>query len=191
MALALLIRLLASYSEFSRYDQIGVTISSLYCILILIGISVFRHQILSKKSLFLTIFALGGFISFVAMVAHALLSSSVWAFASQLFWISSHITWYLTISLLFALLSYHGDFGNPTVETIVNSSQFVVCIHNTNFSASLEQFKIYRVIPDHEATETGDLRVIDESREDYLYPADYFVPIEVPQSVEQALLRGK
>lgn len=68
-------------------------------------------------------------------------------------------------------------------------SKFVICINNTNYPVSLEQFKVYRVLPDEEAAEDGDIRVIDESGEDYLYPADYFVPIEVPQVVEQALLR--
>lgn len=67
-------------------------------------------------------------------------------------------------------------------------SQFVVCINNSEYPASLELFKIYRVIYDEIAEADGDLRVIDESGEDYLYPADYFVPIELPKSVEQAIL---
>ena len=67
-------------------------------------------------------------------------------------------------------------------------AKFVVCINNSEYPASLELFKIYRVIYDEVAEADGDLRVIDESGEDYLYPADYFVPIEVPKSVEQAIL---
>jgi hypothetical protein len=66
---------------------------------------------------------------------------------------------------------------------------FAVCIENTDYLASLELFKIYRILPDAQAAEDGDVRVIDESGEDYLYPAEWFVAIEVPKSVEHALLR--
>jgi len=68
--------------------------------------------------------------------------------------------------------------------------QFVVCIKNTGYQASLELYKIYRVLPDDEARNSGDIRVIDESGEDYLYPADYFIAIEVPRVVEEALLHS-
>ena len=64
--------------------------------------------------------------------------------------------------------------------------QFVVCIKNEGYPASLELRKIYQVIPDARAAEHRLIRVIDESGEDYLYPADYFVPIELPQAVEKA-----
>ncbi|MEW5830938.1 MAG: hypothetical protein AB1846_18760 [Chloroflexota bacterium] len=47
--------------------------------------------------------------------------------------------------------------------------------------------KIYRVLPDEGAEADGDLRVVDESGEDYLFPADYFIPIELPQTIIQAL----
>lgn len=53
--------------------------------------------------------------------------------------------------------------------------QFVICIDNTDYPASLELHKVYRVLPDEEAAADGDLRVIDESGEDYLYPTDYFL----------------
>jgi hypothetical protein len=48
--------------------------------------------------------------------------------------------------------------------------QFAVCVNNTEYPASLERHKIYRVLPDEEAARDGDIRVIDESGEDYLYP---------------------
>lgn len=67
--------------------------------------------------------------------------------------------------------------------------RFVVCINNANYPASLELHKIYRILPDKEAEAEGDLRVIDESGEDYLYPADWFVRIEVPQAVKTSLLQ--
>jgi hypothetical protein len=68
--------------------------------------------------------------------------------------------------------------------------EFVVCINNSDYPASLELHKIYRVLVDKEATEEGDIRIIDESGEDYLYSSSYFVPIQVPQSVEKSLLRA-
>lgn len=65
-------------------------------------------------------------------------------------------------------------------------TQFVVCVNNEDYPASLELRKIYQVIPDTHAAEHLLIRVIDESGEDYLYPADCFVPIELPQAVEKA-----
>lgn len=75
-------------------------------------------------------------------------------------------------------------------ETKNSSIKFVVCINNEDYPASLELHKIYRVIPDEDAAVDGDMRIIDESGEDYLYPASYFVPIKVPQPVEESLLRA-
>jgi hypothetical protein len=54
----------------------------------------------------------------------------------------------------------------------------------------LELHKIYRVLPENEAAKEGDIRIVDESGEDYLYPAEWFVPVEVPRAVEIALLRS-
>jgi hypothetical protein len=68
--------------------------------------------------------------------------------------------------------------------------QFAVCVDNAAYPASLELHKIYRVLPDEDATADGDLRVIDESGEDYLYPAEYFVFVELPRAVEKSLLRA-
>lgn len=68
--------------------------------------------------------------------------------------------------------------------------RFAVCLNNSDYPASLELHKIYRVIPDEEAALDGDLRVIDESGEDYLYPADFFAVIELPPAVEQAILQA-
>lgn len=68
--------------------------------------------------------------------------------------------------------------------------KFAVCVKNTDYVASLELHKIYRVLPDEDAAVDGDIRVIDESGEDYLYPAEWFVPIELPQAVEKSLLRA-
>jgi hypothetical protein len=67
---------------------------------------------------------------------------------------------------------------------------FVVCIDNSGYLASLELHKIYRVVPDEDAARDGDIRVIDESGEDYLYSADRFIVIEVPKALERSILRA-
>lgn len=67
--------------------------------------------------------------------------------------------------------------------------KFAVCINNRGYLASLELHKIYRALPDEEAAREGDVRVVDESGEDYLYPAGRFVVIDVPEEVEASLLR--
>jgi hypothetical protein len=67
---------------------------------------------------------------------------------------------------------------------------FVACVDNSGYLASLELHKIYRVIPDPDAAQDGDIRVIDESGEDYLYPADRFIPIAVPKALERSILKA-
>jgi hypothetical protein len=64
-----------------------------------------------------------------------------------------------------------------------------VCVRNDGYEVSLEQNKIYRVVPDSDAERDGDVRVIDESGEDYLFSADRFVPIDVPAAVRASLLK--
>lgn len=61
-----------------------------------------------------------------------------------------------------------------------NQSDFVLCIRSDGYEASLEIRKVYRTIPDVAASQRALVRVIDESGEDYLYPAEFFVPITVP-----------
>lgn len=63
---------------------------------------------------------------------------------------------------------------------------YAVCVRNEGYEESLELRKIYEVLEDREAAGDGFLRVIDED-EDYLYPANWFVPIQLPLEVEQAL----
>jgi hypothetical protein len=65
---------------------------------------------------------------------------------------------------------------------------FVVCVENSGYPASLELHKIYRVVPDQDAARKGDLRIVDESGEDYLYPAEWFAAVEVPRRVKASLL---
>jgi hypothetical protein len=68
--------------------------------------------------------------------------------------------------------------------------RFAVCVNNADYPASLELHKIYRVLPDEDAEADGDMRVVDESGEDYLYSADYFVLVELPKAVEKSLLQA-
>lgn len=69
-------------------------------------------------------------------------------------------------------------------------SQFAVCVDNSEYPVALEMHRIYRVIPDEDAGKDGDLRIVDESGEDYLYPASYFVLIDVSRQTAQALNRS-
>ena len=70
------------------------------------------------------------------------------------------------------------------------ATRFAVCVDNSGYPASLKLHRIYRVLPDEHAAEEGDLRVIDESGEDYLYPVSQFMVIELPKEVEQKLLKA-
>jgi hypothetical protein len=67
-----------------------------------------------------------------------------------------------------------------------SDEQFALCVENKD-SEDLEKRKIYAVLPDEEAEKEGYLRVIDESGEDYLYPASYFVLVQLPAEAEEAL----
>ena len=67
--------------------------------------------------------------------------------------------------------------------------RFVVCIDNSDYEASLELHKIYPLLPDSDAAQHRDLRIIDESGEDYLYAASRFVAIEVPKALERAMFK--
>lgn len=69
-----------------------------------------------------------------------------------------------------------------------NSRQLAVCIRNDGYPASLEPRKLYRLLPDEEAVRHNQLRVVDESGEDYLYPADYFVVVQLPEAVERVVM---
>ena len=74
-------------------------------------------------------------------------------------------------------------------KTAATEREFAVCVRNEGYEASLERNKIYAIQPDADAERDGDLRVIDESGEDYLFSADRFVAIEVPAAVKASLLK--
>jgi hypothetical protein len=71
-----------------------------------------------------------------------------------------------------------------------NTQHYVLCVSNEKYQASLEARKIYQCIPDTKAEAHGQIRVIDESGEDYLYPVDIFLPIEIPEEAARAFAHG-
>lgn len=62
---------------------------------------------------------------------------------------------------------------------------YAICVENRG-AEDLEVRKVYRVLRDADAAAVGYIRVIDESGEDYLYPAHYFVAVELPQKAKRA-----
>ena len=60
--------------------------------------------------------------------------------------------------------------------------QFAMCVRNDGYQAALETCKVYRIVEDPDAAAHKMLRVIDESGEDYLYPQDRFVAVELPRA---------
>ena len=68
--------------------------------------------------------------------------------------------------------------------------RFVVCVNNKEYPASLELRELYQVVADEAVAKHHQLRVIDESGEDYLYPEEYFVPVQLPEAAEKAVLRS-
>ncbi len=63
--------------------------------------------------------------------------------------------------------------------------KFLICVNNKNYETSLEKWKVYPVVKEEEIE--GYVRIIDESGEDYLYPKEYFLPIELPTVVSEKL----
>jgi len=66
---------------------------------------------------------------------------------------------------------------------------FAICIDTGGDTVSLELRKVYRVLADARADKAGMVRVIDESGEDYLYPREAFVPIDLPDDACRLLAR--
>lgn len=66
-------------------------------------------------------------------------------------------------------------------------TKFALCIENRDCD-DLQKGKVYQVLPDDAAAQEDYWRIVDESGEDYLYPASYFVLLDLPRSAEEALL---
>ncbi|MCD6584369.1 MAG: hypothetical protein J7K96_01275 [Desulfobacteraceae bacterium] len=64
--------------------------------------------------------------------------------------------------------------------------KYALCVDNKDCE-DLEKCKIYQILHDEKAQSDGYLRVIDESGEDYLYPASYFIFVQLPEKAQEAL----
>jgi len=65
--------------------------------------------------------------------------------------------------------------------------RFAVCLDNNNYPASLEPRKLYEVIPDPEALKHNQIRVIDESGEDYLFPKEIFLELPLAEVIAERM----
>ena len=72
----------------------------------------------------------------------------------------------------------------------MKDSKFVICIENSEYPASLEKRKIYEVLPDSDAEKIKQTRVIDESGEDYLYPASCFIDANLSKETREAVAKA-
>lgn len=68
--------------------------------------------------------------------------------------------------------------------------KFVVCVRNKGYKSSLVIRKVYRAIPDAAPRAKGLLRVVDESGEDYLFPAEYFVSVSVSKQDKEVIAKA-
>jgi hypothetical protein len=69
-----------------------------------------------------------------------------------------------------------------------SEARFAICINDGGYVDDLKVRTVYQLLPDESAARSNYIRVVDETGEDYLYPANLFVPIEVPREVEEAFL---
>lgn len=67
-------------------------------------------------------------------------------------------------------------------------ARFAICLKNTGYPDDLKVRTVYQVLPDESAARSNYIRVIDETGEDYLYPAELFVFVEVPSEAAKTLL---
>ena len=68
---------------------------------------------------------------------------------------------------------------------------YALCIHNGEYDVDLIVGKVYRVRKPRRNDEPSDIRIIDESNEDYLYPRSWFVPIDLPSKARKALATSR
>lgn len=68
------------------------------------------------------------------------------------------------------------------------ANSLVVCVKNDGHPVSLELRKLYVALPDAQALKRHQLRVIDESGEDYLYPRAFFIPVDLPLPIRRRVL---
>ncbi len=69
-------------------------------------------------------------------------------------------------------------------------NKFLLCVDNKGYEASLEIRKLYKNMPDKDAERHGQVRIVDESGEDYLYPANYFAPVRLTTVTKNKILEA-
>ena len=72
----------------------------------------------------------------------------------------------------------------------MKDSKYVICIEHSEYPASLEKRKIYEVLPDSDAEKIDYIRVVDESGEDYLYPASCFIDANLSKEIREAVAKA-
>lgn len=70
----------------------------------------------------------------------------------------------------------------------MNKFQFAICLNNEGYEDDLKVRMVYQVLPDESAARSNYLRIVDETGEDYLYPATCFVLVDVPEGAESMLI---
>ena len=70
------------------------------------------------------------------------------------------------------------------------SKGLVVCVKNDGYAVSLERRKLYVALTDGQAAKHGQLRIVDESGEEYFYPQEFFVAVELPQALRRRVLQA-
>jgi len=71
----------------------------------------------------------------------------------------------------------------------MKDSKFVICIDNSKYPVSLEKLKIYEVLPDADAVKTNQIRVVDESGEDCLFPASCFIDAKLSKETRDVVAK--
>lgn len=74
------------------------------------------------------------------------------------------------------------------MEVANQNPQFAVCINNSAYPDDLKVRTVYQILPDESAARSNYIRVVDETGEDYLYPAEYFVSVNLPPEAAKALM---
>jgi hypothetical protein len=72
----------------------------------------------------------------------------------------------------------------------MKDQKFVICIDNSEYPVSLEKRKIYEALPDSDAAKTKQIRVVDESGQDYLYPASCFIDAKISKETRDAVAKA-
>ncbi|MGI9036956.1 MAG: hypothetical protein ACR2GD_13090 [Pyrinomonadaceae bacterium] len=77
------------------------------------------------------------------------------------------------------------------MKTETSEPRFAICINNEDYPDDLLLRTVYQILPDDSAARSDYIRVIDETGEDYLYPAAYFVFVELPSNAAKSLMFAK